>query len=94
MLKQSSVISRQSSAKNRITRLFNSQAGVSSMVVLVLVVLLILLGWEISTYSQMFIEAGGGNTAPKLSPLTGSGCIGSNTKYDCFDQDEGTDLLD
>jgi hypothetical protein len=71
----------------------HSSEGVSSMVVLILVVLIIIIGWELSAFSKQFIEDGQGNSAPAVAPLNGTNCIGSNTKYDCYDQDEGTDLL-
>lgn len=71
----------------------NSQDGVSSMIVLILVVLLILVGWEVGAYARLFSKTGNGNSAPAIQK-TFQNCIGSKTVYDCYDQDEGTDFVD
>ncbi len=68
----------------------NSQAGVSSMMVLILVTLLIIVGWEIGQFSERFTQSGS-----EIPPnATGNQCVGSNTSFDCYDQDEGADFED
>jgi hypothetical protein len=68
----------------------SSQRGVSSMMVLILVVLLLIVGWEIGQFAQRYTESG-----REIPPnATGNKCIGSNTTFDCYDQDEGTDFTD
>lgn len=71
----------------------DSQAGVSSMIVLLCVVLLLFIIWEAAEFSKTFIESGDGNAAPALNPAS-TGCFGSQTRFDCYDQDEGTDFVD
>lgn len=67
-----------------------SQTGVSSMIVLILVVLLILVGWEIGQFASQFSETG--QEAANYS--ANKKCVGSNTTFDCYDQDEGADFED
>ena len=60
------------------------------MMVLILVVLLLIVGWEIGQFAQRYTESG-----REIPPnATGNKCIGSNTAFDCYDQDEGTDFED
>lgn len=69
-----------------------SQSGVSSMMVLILVVLLIIVAWEVGQFAQKFSETG--MEAPPGATGINKHCIGSNTTFDCYDQDEGTDFVD
>lgn len=66
------------------------QKGVASMIVLILTVLIVLIAWEIGEYVQLYSETG---QQYQQSSNT-QNCIGSNTAYDCYDQDEGTDFVD
>lgn len=76
--------------KLKILNSWRSQVGVSSMMVLILVVLLIIVGWEIGEFAQRFSQSGS-----EIPPnATGNNCVGSNTAFDCYDQDEGTDFED
>jgi hypothetical protein len=67
-----------------------NQTGVSSMMVLILAVLLIIVGWEIGQFAKTFSKSG--QEIPSFA--TGNRCTGSNTAFDCYDQDEGTDFVD
>lgn len=69
-----------------------SQTGVSSMMVLILVMLLILVGWEIGQFAQTFSNSG--REIPPGATGSKQRCIGSNTAFDCYDQDEGSDFVD
>lgn len=70
----------------------SSQQGVSSMMVLILVVLLIIVGWEIGQFASQYSKTG--QEALEAAAIRNKACIGSNTTYDCYDQDEGTDFVD
>jgi Na+-transporting methylmalonyl-CoA/oxaloacetate decarboxylase gamma subunit len=76
--------------KLEIVNSWRSQAGVSSMMVLILVMLLIIVGWEIGEFAQRFTQSGS-DIPPNA---TGNKCVGSNTAFDCYDQDEGSDFED
>jgi hypothetical protein len=60
------------------------------MMLLILFVLVLFIGWEIGQFAKTFTKAG------QEIPLnaTGNKCVGSNTRFDCYDQDEGTDFVD
>lgn len=60
------------------------------MMVLILAVLLIIVGWEIGQFAKTFTKSG--QEIPSFA--TGNRCTGSNTTFDCYDQDEGTDFRD
>lgn len=76
--------------KLKIKNSWRSQTGVSSMMVLILAVLIIIVGWELGQFVQRFSDSG-----REIPPTaTGNQCFGSNTAFDCYDQDEGTDFED
>lgn len=62
------------------------------MIVLILVCLIILLAWEVGEYAQLYSETI--NPNPYKDSSTSKNCFGSNTTFDCYDQDEGTDFVD
>lgn len=68
-----------------------AQKGISSMMVLILTSLIILLAWEIGEYAQLYSET---NNPNPYADLALHNCFGSNTTFDCYDQDEGTDFVD
>lgn len=62
------------------------------MIVLILTALIILIAWEIGEYAQLYSETNYPN--PFAGQTTERNCFGSNTTFDCYDQDEGTDFVD
>lgn len=77
---------------NRLSAIRYQQSGVSSMMILILVSLLILVAWEIGQFANQFSATG--QAALEAAERRAQDCVGSNTTYDCYDQDEGTDFVD